>query len=165
MIWLILIIALIGMILTFDYDWGTTRERIFGEKIAKRFDRVLDSICITNIVIIFLAVTVALILLLVYPYQVTEKRLMYEEENAKIESRVRETVQAYMDYEQETYKNLVADKDLEVLLIKYPELNSNELVKSEIEIYKDNNNKIKELKEKEITKSLMSFWLKFNIGD
>ena len=71
---------------------------------------------------------------------------MYEEENSKIETKVKDTVQVYMNYEQETYKSLVENANLETLLIKYPELNSNELVKSEIEIYKENNNKIKELK-------------------
>lgn len=104
-------------------------------------------------------------LIFCYPYKINEKLSMYEEENYKIETKVKETVQAYMNYEQETYKNLVENANLETLLIKYPELNSNELVKSEIEIYKENNNKIKELKEKALMKRTYDFWLKFNIGD
>lgn len=116
----------------------------------------------------FCAVTVTIltiiIFILCYPFKITEKLTMYEEENTKIEEKVKSTVQGYMNYESETYSNLVKDAELETLLIKYPELNSNELVKSQIELYKENNKKIKELKEQQITKSVWDWWLKFNIG-
>lgn len=115
----------------------------------------------------FCAVTVTIIIILFfifdYPFKITERLTMYEEENTKIEEKVKSTVQGYMNYESETYSNLVKDAELEILLIKYPELNSNELVKSQIELYKENNKKIKELKEQEITKSIWDWWLKFNI--
>lgn len=124
---------------------------------------------VASVLYIFFAVitlcVVMCILIFCYPYKVNEKLSMYEEENYKIETKVKETVQAYMNYEQETYKSLVENANLETLLIKYPELNSNELVKSEIEIYKENNTKIKELKEKAIMKRTYDFWWKFNIGD
>lgn len=103
-------------------------------------------------------------LLICYPYNIDKKLAMYEEENLKIEEKVKNTVQGYMNYEQETYSNLVKDAELETLLIKYPELNSNTLVKQEIKIYKENNTKIKELKEKEIDKNIIGWWLFFNIG-
>lgn len=115
----------------------------------------------------FCAVTVIIITILFfilgYPFKITERLTMYEKENTKIEEKVKSTVQGYMNYESETYSNLVKDAELETLLIKYPELNSNELVKSQIELYKENNKKIKELKEQEITKSIWDWWLKFNI--
>lgn len=117
----------------------------------------------------FCAVTVTIITIIIflvgYPYKVTEKLTMYEEENTRIEEKVKLTVQGYMNYESETYSNLIKDAELETLLIKYPELNSNELVKSQIELYKENNKKIKELKEEEITKSIWDWWLRFNIGN
>ena len=103
-------------------------------------------------------------LLMCYPYNIDKKLAMYEEENLKIEEKVKNTIQGYMNYEQETYSNLVKDAELETLLIKYPELNSNTLVKQEIKIYKENNTKIKELKEKEIDKNIIGWWLFFNIG-
>lgn len=86
---------------------------------------------------------------------------MYEEENLKIETKVKETVRVYMNYEEEVYKNLVETADLTTLLIKYPELNSNELIKTEIDTYKENSKQIKKLKEQQIDKSLMAWWLYF----
>ena len=100
-------------------------------------------------------------MLIGFPYNVDKKIAMYEEYNTDIENKVKETVRAYMNYEESTYKELVADADLTTLVIKYPELNSNELVKSEIELYKENNNKIMELKEAQINKSVMAWWLYF----
>lgn len=111
-----------------------------------------------------LSLIVVLCLLFCYPYNVDKKIDMYTQENAEIEQKVKTTVQAYKDYEQETYKNLIESADLQTLLIKYPELNSNELVKKEIEIYISNNDKIKSLKEQKIDKKLIGWWLFFNIG-
>lgn len=96
-----------------------------------------------------------------YPRNINEKLNMYQEENQSIELKVKETVKLYMNYEQETYKNLIETADITTLLIKYPELNSNELVKYEIEIYKSNNDRIKELKEKQIDRSSYNWWLYF----
>ena len=112
----------------------------------------------------FLSGVVVIVLVFCYPYNVDKKIDMYTQENAEIEQKVKTTVQAYKDYEQETYKNLIENADLQTLLIKYPELNSNELVKKEIEIYVSNNDKIKSLKEQKIDKKLLGWWLFFNIG-
>lgn len=109
-------------------------------------------------IIIFVSIT---FIIIDYPRNIDEKLNMYEEENQNIELKVKETVKVYMDYEQETYKNLVETADLTTLLVKYPELNSNELVKYEIEIYKSNNDKIKELKEKQIDRSSYNWYLYF----
>lgn len=102
-----------------------------------------------------------IVFLFTYPYNVDEKIAMYEEENIKIEEKVRNSVKGYMDFEKDTYINLVDNADLQTLLIKYPELNSNELVKMEIETYKENSQKIKELKEKSITRHRKAWWIYF----
>ena len=86
---------------------------------------------------------------------------MYQSENAIIEKKVKETVRAYMNFEEKTYTELVKDADLTTLLIKYPELNSNELVKTEVNLYVENNTKIKELKEKQIDLTIVKWWLYF----
>lgn len=96
-----------------------------------------------------------------FPYNVDKMIAMYEDENIKIETKIRETVRAYMEYEETTYEKLVAGADLTTLVIKYPELNSNELVKAEIVTYKENNDKLIKLKEKQINKSIMAWWLYF----
>ena len=66
-----------------------------------------------------------------------------------------------MNFEEKTYAELVKDADLTTLLIKYPELNSNELVKTEVNLYVENNTKIKELKEKQIDLTIKKWWLYF----
>lgn len=104
-------------------------------------------------------------ILIEYPYKIDERLAMYIEENNNIETKVKETVKGYMDYEKETYEKLIDTADLTTLLIKYPELNSNELVKAEIYTYKENNTKIKQLKEKKITKSTCDWWLYFGGRD
>ena len=126
---------------------------IYGEAIAAL--GLLGGV-IKIIVFVFLIVN--------YPFNVDKKIKMYTEENADIEQKVKSTVIKYMDYEKETYTNMVQSADLETLVIKYPELNSNELVKMEIETYTNNNKKIKELKEQEIDKRVIGWWLFFNIG-
>lgn len=108
-----------------------------------------------------IATIVLIALIMCYPYNVDKKLVMYEEENLKIETKVKETVRVYMNYEEEVYKNLVETADLTTLLIKYPELNSNELIKTEIDTYKENSKQIKQLKEKQIDKSLIAWWLYF----
>lgn len=96
-----------------------------------------------------------------FPYNGEEKLKMYQKENIIIEEKIKSTVQSYMNFEISTYKELVESAELETLLIKYPELNSNELVKMEIETYKENNKKIKELKESLIDSKQMKFFLYF----
>lgn len=120
-----------------------------------------------TVVLIVLSIVVGIVfigLVCEYPYNIDQKLEMYAEENENIEAKVKQTVQAYMNYEQETYKDLIETADLQTIIMTYPELNSNELVRAEIETYKENNNKIKELKEKAIDKKIMGFWYFFNIG-
>ena len=108
-----------------------------------------------------IAVAALIVCLVNYPFGIEKKLQMYEEENLNIEAKVKETVQAYMNYEKDIYTNLVESANLETLLIKYPELNSNEWIKAQIETDKENSNKIKELKEKNIIKPTLAWWLYF----
>ena len=144
LLWIIFVI--IGIVITIKDEW---------EEVSPIY-----WLCAVVVTILALIVIIS-----TYPFKISDKLAMYEEENTRIEEKVKSTVQGYMNYESDTYKNLVENADLETLLIKYPELNSNELVKSEIELYKENNKKIKELREQEITKSVWDWWLKFNIGE
>ena len=92
------------------------------------------------------------------------KIAMYEEENTKIEQDIATIVKDYMNYEKDTYK--VASEQIEsssllVLTELYPDLKSNELVKRQIDIYTENNNKIKQLKEEKINNQTCKWWLYF----
>ena len=85
---------------------------------------------------------------------------MYEEENSNIEYRINEMVNNYMVYEKDTYSEFKFD-DIMAAVTIYPELKSDELVKTQIDIYVENNNKIKQLKTDKIECSVFKWWLYF----
>lgn len=92
------------------------------------------------------------------------KIAMYEEENTKIEQDITTIVKDYMNYEKDTYKiasEQIENSSLLVLTELYPDLKSNELVKKQIDIYTENNNKIKQLKEEKINNQVCKWWLYF----
>lgn len=91
---------------------------------------------------------------------------MYEEENNNIQNSVSQIVESYKNYEQNTYseslKNIDTNNtDIIVLTQLYPELKSNEMVNKQIDIYQENNNKIKGLKEEKINNEIAKWWLYF----
>lgn len=88
-------------------------------------------------------------------FTISDTIKMYEEENTKIEEQMTTIVQNYQGYEKEVVSNIA---DMEVLLIKFPELKSSGLVKTQMAVYIKNNDKIKQLKEKKIN-TKVSRWL------
>ena len=91
---------------------------------------------------------------------VSEKIKMYTEENTKIEEQIDTVVKEYMEYEGDTFSELKGDSSI-TLVSLYPELKSDELVKTQIATYQENNKKIKELKEKKINAKIYKWWLYF----
>ena len=91
---------------------------------------------------------------------IDEKISMYQEENENIEKQIDELVKQYMKYEGETLKEFSSESSI-TLVTMYPELKSDELVKKQIDTYINNNNKIKELKEKKLDYRLAKWWLYF----
>ena len=89
-----------------------------------------------------------------------DKIAMYEQENAATEQSVDVLVKDYYKHESDTYSSLKPENAV-LFASAYPELQSNELVTKQLEIYVDNNNKIKELKEDQINLSRNRFWLYF----
>lgn len=91
---------------------------------------------------------------------------MYEEENNNIQNSVSQIVESYKNYEQNTYSESLKsidtnNTDIIVLTQLYPELKSNEMVNKQIDIYQENNNKIKCLKEEKINNEIAKWWLYF----
>lgn len=76
-----------------------------------------------------------------------EKIQMYQEENENIESQAGQLVANYMEYESDTYEKFKSEDSI-TLVSMYPELKSDTLVNTQIEIYNDNNKKIKKLKKR-----------------
>lgn len=85
---------------------------------------------------------------------------MYAEENINIETNVTTTVEKYLEHEFNIFDSLQGE-DIQTLLVVYPEINSNELVKKQVEIFVENNNKIKELKEDKLNIEVWKWWVYF----
>ena len=99
---------------------------------------------------IILAVVICGCVNILLEKQTDRKIAMYTEENAKIEQQVTDTVEKYLEHEFNIFDSLDG-QDLQTLLVVYPEVKSNELVKTQIELFIENNNKIKKLKESKLS--------------
>ena len=86
---------------------------------------------------------------------------VYEEENARIEEQISAMVTQYMDYEGEVISKVAENESAITLVALYPDLKSDKLVQTQIDVYVSNNNKIKELKDKQTKKGAYRFWLYF----
>lgn len=74
-----------------------------------------------------------------------EELNVYTEQNKEIESKLKTTLDNYLEHENEVFKGSKND-DAVYLISLYPELKSDKLVKEQIEVYIDNNNEIKSKK-------------------
>ena len=99
--------------------------------------------------------------------QVADSKIaMYEEENNKIQEQISSIVENYKDYEKNTYteslKNIdIKNTDVVVLAQLYPDLKADGMVTKQMDIYTENNNKIKELKEQKLDYQVAKWWLYF----
>lgn len=99
--------------------------------------------------------------------QVADSKIaMYEEENNKIQEQISSIVENYKDYEKNTYteslKNIdIKNTDVVVLAQLYPNLKADGMVTKQMDIYTENNNKIKELKEQKLDYQIAKWWLYF----
>lgn len=91
---------------------------------------------------------------------IDEKIAMYEAENTKIEQQIADVVKQYQEYESGIFTE-VAPEGVMTLVTLYPELKSDTLVQSQIEVYIENNKAIKELKSMTINASFYRWWLYF----
>lgn len=107
-----------------------------------------------------LVVAIILIVLLSNRSVIGNKILMYQEENTKIEEQISEVVKQYQEYEKEIFTEVSPESSI-TLVSLYPELKADALVQMQIEVYTENNQKIKELKEKEINAKVIKWWLYF----
>jgi len=129
--------------------------------------KIIDEYCAAHDIVILGSVfmgVVAFILLNIIIfgyaqcYTSKDKIVMYQEENKNIESQITTIVNNFQGYEKEIISNI---GDMETMLIKIPDLKSSELIKTQMEIYVNNNNKIKELKEAQIDMKIYKWLLYF----
>lgn len=99
--------------------------------------------------------------------KISDKKIaMYEQENNNIQNQISEIIENYKKYEQSTYSESlksidVHDIDIIVLTQLYPNLKSNEMISKQIDIYQENNNKIKTIKEEKLDNEVAKWWLYF----
>lgn len=91
---------------------------------------------------------------------VDDKIKMYEAENAKIDTQVCYIVENYKKYEKTTFNN-VKTKDANTLVLLYPELKSDTLVKEQIKIYNQNRKEILNLKKEKMDYKPLRWWVYF----
>lgn len=91
---------------------------------------------------------------------IDKKIAMYETENTKIEQQIVDVVKQYQEYESGIFTE-VAPEGAITLVPLYPELKSDTLVQSQIEVYIENNKEIKELKNMTVNASFYHWWLYF----
>lgn len=130
----------------------------------KSFDFEFLGGCIitTGIVLLIISfiVTICLLLCVSDLFVIDQKIEMYEEENARIESQLAETVAQYQQYEKEIFTEVSPESSVQ-LVSMYPELKADTLVQKQIETYVANNNTIKELKAEKISGKVYRWWLYF----
>ena len=85
---------------------------------------------------------------------------MYEEENIRIEQQIADVVEEYQKYETDIFME-VAPESAVTMVSLYPELKSDSLVQTQIEVYVENNKTIKYLKDKQINGDVYRWWLYF----
>lgn len=114
-------------------------------------------------VIVFIIATIVLVCLCcsVSSAKTLDERIaMYEEENAKIEEQIAAVVSNYQIYESDIFKNTTPESAI-TLVALYPELKSDTLVQSQIDLYVKNREEIISLKEKKINATVSRWWLYF----
>ena len=106
-----------------------------------------------------LIATIVGVVILATSSNITKKIEMCEEENVILEQKIDNAVKVYLDHEGLVYD--LESLDATTLLIVLPELNGNELVKSQIQTYVDNCKEIKSLKERRINLGTWRFLIYF----
>lgn len=137
----------------FDYifDLPLEKRKEEQQKIRKRKKKygAIGSICEVISYFMFIVATFSSIIgFILLGFGTYSKMIIpvYEEENAKIERQVSEFVSKYTDYEKDAFKDLKPET-MQIMIMTYPELKTNELISKQIDIYVSNNDKLKKLKE------------------
>ena len=91
---------------------------------------------------------------------IDEKISMYEQENAEIEEHLNATLSTYLSQKNESIIALTPENVANVIVL-YPELNSIELIASQLKTYTANYNEIISLKEKKIGLANTKWWINF----
>lgn len=120
---------------------------------------VLNSVG-TAISVIFFIAAICVGITLSGRMTIDEKIELYRTENAVIEEQMETVIQNYQEFESGTLKEF-NNESATILISLYPELKSNELVVKQLEVYVNNNAKIKELECERLSYKPLAWWLYF----
>ncbi len=117
---------------------------------------------VAGAVVIMISTIVAIVLLVCVLNRVNidKKIALYEEENTKIEQQIADVVKQYQEYETGIFTEVAPEGSI-ALVALYPDLKSDTLVQSQIEVYVENNKTIKDLKSTAVNASVYRWWLYF----
>lgn len=121
-----------------------------------------DSLCCVSLVFAVISVIAGVIVgIKVTEASVLDARIaMYADENERIEQQVAEVVRQYQQYETDIFTEVNPENAI-TLVALYPDLKSDSLVQSQIELYTENNKAIRSLKDKAIKANVLRWWLYF----
>ena len=143
-----ILMVTLGIVLYDKLDYGK-------DKIGKIF-QIIGTVA----TIISTIVTIVLLVCVLNRVNIEKKIAIYEEENTKIEQQIADTVKQYQEYETGIFTEVAPESSI-TLVALYPELKSDTLVQSQIEVYVENNKTIKELKSSAINAPVYRWWLYF----
>ena len=152
---MILVILVIGILMV-------TLGIVLYDKLDYGKDEIGTIFQIAGTVTTIISTIVAIVLLVgvLNRVNIDKKIAIYEEENTKIEQQIADTVKQYQEYETGIFTEVAPESSI-TLVALYPELKSDTLVQSQIKVYVDNNNTIKELKSSAINAPVYRWWLYF----
>lgn len=138
---------------------------ITGVVLYYQFTRHDDVFYVINVITGTVSVLVLIVIVILFGAIVTksgvsEKIKLYQNENEEIENTVYTMVKEYMEYEKKTYKEFDKKQAMSYISL-YPDLKSNELVAKQVEVYTANKKKLNELKEQQIDREVLKWWLYF----
>lgn len=148
---MLIVILLIGIILLF-----------VGLRLMENYDLIGEVITFLGGVsaLISIIALIPLAIIVSNLSTIDERIEMYQTENVTIEQQIANVVSEYQSYETEIITTITPDEAM-TLVSLYPELKSDTLVKSQIDIYISNNNEIKELRNEKISGRVFKWWVCF----
>lgn len=150
------VILIVIIVLSYLVVYKASKSDNFGILLISGIISGCSMFCLVFIIILSIKYTIDVST----SYTIDEKISMYTEQNEDIELKLKTTIENYMEYESSTFKE-ISPKDSVNLITLYPDLKSDTLVQSQIEVYKNNNEKLKELKEEKIDISKKKWILYF----
>lgn len=136
---------------------------VFGSRMVNKNYEILGEICFGFGAVDLMISCIAFVCLcacLSNALIAGEKIAMYTEENEKIELQISEAIKEYQQYEGEVLERVTPENAVTLVTV-YPELKTDALVQKQIEVYLNNNEKIKELKVAKIEEKVYRWWLYF----